>query len=228
MNGARYPIDPMPPEIAALRESAEPVWIFAYGSLMWNPEMPFAERRPALLRGWHRSFCLYSPEYRGTRERPGLVLGLDRGGACRGVVYRLPQDRLTEAIDLVWSREMTGFVYRMRPVTVTTPQGRVAAHAFTVRRDSRDYAGRLPLDDVARILAVCAGDRGTGRDYLGNTVRHLEELGIADGPLHRLAERVAALPAPQPHFEYAQLVHWSQFSMRMRAASPHLGHCRRR
>jgi cation transport protein ChaC len=193
MNGSPYPIDPMPAEIAALRESAAPVWVFAYGSLMWNPEMPFAERRPALLRGWHRSFCLYSPEYRGTRAKPGLVLGLDRGGSCRGIAYRLPQDRLAEAIDLVWSREMTGFVYHMRPVTVTTPQGGIAAFAFTVRRDSRDYAGRLPPDTIARIIAVSAGDRGTGRDYLANTVRHLEELGIVDGPLHRIAEHVAAL-----------------------------------
>jgi cation transport protein ChaC len=200
VNGSRYPIDPMPPEIAALRACGTPVWIFAYGSLMWNPEIPFAERRPALLRGWHRSFCLYSPEYRGTRERPGLVLGLDRGGACRGIAYRLSPERLAEAIDRVWSREMTGGVYRMRPVPVKTPQGRIGAHAFTVRRDSRDYAGRLPPDDVARIIAVCAGDRGTGRDYLANTVRHLEEIGIADGPLHRIAEKVKALgdSIPEP------------------------------
>ena len=65
-----YPVDPMPDWVAALRDSAMPVWLFAYGSLMWNPEMPFAERRPALLRGYHRSFCLYSRDYRGTPERP--------------------------------------------------------------------------------------------------------------------------------------------------------------
>jgi cation transport protein ChaC len=188
-----YPIDPMPPEIVALRQATAPVWLFAYGSLMWNPEIAFAERRPALLRGWHRSFCLYSPEYRGTRERPGLVLGLDRGGACRGIAYRLAEEGLAEAIDRVWTREMTGGVYCMRKVAVATSQGRVAAYAFTVRRDSRDYAGRLSPDEAARIIAASAGDRGTGLDYLANTVRHLEELGIADGPLHRIAERVRSL-----------------------------------
>src|SRR5438067_4138270 len=111
-----YPVDPMPDWVAALRDSTVPVWLFAYGSLMWNPEMPFAERRPALLRGYHRSFCLYSRDYRGTPERPGLVLGLDRGGACRGIVYRLPPEALGAAIDQVWAREMAGEVYRMRPV----------------------------------------------------------------------------------------------------------------
>jgi cation transport protein ChaC len=189
-----YPVDPMPGWVAALRDSAEPFWLFAYGSLMWNPEMPFTERRPALLRGYHRSFCLYSRDYRGTPERPGLVLGLDRGGACRGIAYRLPQHGLGPALDRVWAREMAGEVYRMRPVTVATPQGRLAAYAFVVRRDRPDYAGRLSLDEAAQIIAVAAGGRGSGRDYLANTVRHLEELGIADGPLHRLEGKVAALP----------------------------------
>jgi cation transport protein ChaC len=88
---------------------------------------------------------------------------------------------------------MAGEVYRMRPVSVTTPQGRIAAYAFVVRRDRPDYAGRLSLDEAARIISVAAGGRGTGRDYLANTVRHLEELGIADGPLHQIESKVAAL-----------------------------------
>ena len=75
----------------------------------------------------------------------------------------------------------------------TVASGRIAAYAFTVRRDNRDYAGRLSLDEAAGIIVAAVGGRGTGRDYLANTVRHLEELGIADGPLHRLEERVNAL-----------------------------------
>jgi len=190
-----YPVDPMPPEVAALRDGPEPVWLFTYGSLMWNPEIAFAERRPALLRGWHRSFCLYSRDYRGTPEKPGLVLGLDRGGACRGIAYRLPSDDGGAAFDRVWSREMTGGVYWMRRLRVVTREGDIAAFACTVRRDSRDYAGRLSFDETAWILAHAVGGRGSGRDYLANTVRHLEELGIADGPLHRIEEKVNALTA---------------------------------
>src|SRR5947208_6137434 len=131
-----YPVDPMPDWVAALRDSAEPVWLFAYGSLMWNPEMPFAERRPGLLRGYHRSFCLYSRDYRGTPERPGLVLGLDRGGACHGIAYRLPPGRVGETLDRIWAREMTGRVYEMRRVAVRTPQRKVTAQACVVRRQS--------------------------------------------------------------------------------------------
>ena len=192
-----YPIDPMPEAIAALRSGTAPLWIFAYGSLMWNPEFEFAEARPGFLRGFHRSFCLYSRDYRGTPEQPGLVLGLDRGGSCRGIVYRLPPDRLAETFDRIWSREMTGKVYRMRQVAVTTEHGQVLAQACVVRRDSPDYAGRLSTDEAARLLAQAVGGRGSGRDYLVNTVRHLEALGIRDGLLHRIEARVAAFVATE-------------------------------
>jgi glutathione-specific gamma-glutamylcyclotransferase len=188
-----YPIDPMPDWVAALRRSSAPVWIFAYGSLMWSPEMRFEEALPARIHGYHRSFCLYSPEYRGTREKPGLVLGLDCGGSCRGIAYRLPVATLAGEIDLLWAREMTGFVYHMTPLKIATERGPVSGYAFTVRRDSRDYAGRLSHEVAARIIATSRGDRGTGRDYLANTVRHLEQLGIADGALHHIERLVRAL-----------------------------------
>jgi cation transport protein ChaC len=183
----------MPAEIAGLRQGGEPVWLFAYGSLMWNPEFEFAAASPALLRGYHRRFCLYSRDYRGTPERPGLVLGLDRGGSCHGIAYRLPPDNIGAALDRIWAREMTGRVYDMRRVAVQTPDGAVVAHACVVRRGSPDYAGRLSVDETARLLASAVGGRGTGRDYLANTVRHLEALGIRDGLLHRIDHHVKAL-----------------------------------
>jgi glutathione-specific gamma-glutamylcyclotransferase len=186
--------DPMPAEIAGLRGGAQPVWIFAYGSLMWDPEFPRAEAEPALLHGYHRSFCLYSYDYRGTRVRPGLTLGLDRGGSCRGIAFRLQPESLAETIDLLWWREMTApRVYDMRLLPIRTPAGNRRAFAFTVRRDHPDYAGALPLDEAARLIATAEGRRGTCREYLLGTLRHLDELGLADKPLRRLAERVEAL-----------------------------------
>jgi cation transport protein ChaC len=190
--------DPMSAEIAALRESVEPVWIFAYGSLMWDREFSYAEAEPALLRGYHRSFCLYSYDYRGTRARPGLTLGLDRGGACRGMAFCLPPEALPETLDRLWWREMTApRVYDMRRLPVRTAGGARQAFAFTVRRDHPDYVGRLSLEETAQIIAGAAGRRGACRDYLADTVRHLDELGFAEARLRRLAERVAALGAPR-------------------------------
>jgi glutathione-specific gamma-glutamylcyclotransferase len=186
--------DPMPAEITALRESTAPVWIFAYGSLMWDPDFPRAEAEPALLSGYHRSFCLYSYDYRGTPVRPGLTLGLDRGGACRGIALRLPSKTLAAQLDSLWAREMTApRVYDMRLLLVRTACGSRKAFAFTVRRDHADYAGRLSPEAAARIIAGATGRRGACRDYLADTVSHLAGLGIADASLHRLAKRVEAL-----------------------------------
>jgi cation transport protein ChaC len=188
------PADPMPAEIAALRDCAQPVWIFAYGSLMWDRDFPHVDAQPALLHGWHRGFCLYSFDYRGTRARPGLVLGLDRGGACRGLAFHLKPGSTAPAIDRLWLREMSApRVYDLRCVPVRTAHGTEKAFAFTVRRDHPDYAGRLSLDETALLIHGAVGSRGSCRDYLASTLRHLQELGLADRHLSRLAERVSAL-----------------------------------
>ena len=182
----------MPVEVAALREGGEPVWVFAYGSLLWEAELRDAVAEPALLRGYHRSFCLYSYDYRGTLANPGLTLGLDRGGACRGAVLRLPADVLQR----IWEREMSGRpVYAARLLPVRTATSVRRSLAFTALRSCPDYAGSLPLDEAARMILGAAGRRGTCRDYFENTLRHLEQLGLADRALRRLAERVQALGA---------------------------------
>lgn len=172
-------------------------WVFGYGSLMWNPGFAFAERRTGFLRGYHRSFCLYSHRYRGTPDKPGLVLGLDRGGCCRGIVYRVTDRNANEARDYLWEREMnpTGekeSSYHPRRVQVFTDKGAVDAVAFVVRRDHPQYAGKLPQERLLQCVMQGEGGRGTCFDYLANTVRHLDELGLTDGPLHdllRLAQK---------------------------------------
>jgi cation transport protein ChaC len=161
-------------------------WVFGYGSLMWDPGFVFAERHVGMLRGYHRSFCLYSHRYRGTPEKPGLVLGLDRGGCCRGIVYRVAPSREKEARAYLWDREMTLNSYQPRHVHVATDRGKVDAVAFVVRRDHQQYAGKLPPERILECVVQGRGGRGTCYDYLANTVRHLDELGLTDGPLHDL------------------------------------------
>jgi glutathione-specific gamma-glutamylcyclotransferase len=192
---ARGRVDPMPAAIAALRAGAEPVWLFAYGSLMWQPDFAYVDAQVALLHGYHRSFCLYSYDYRGTFERPGLVLGLDRGGACRGIAFRLAPHSLAASIDRVWAREMTDRVYEMRRVRVRLAAGVVPALACVIRREHADYAGRLAPEAAARLILDAVGSRGACRDYLASTLRHLDELGLADAALRRLDRRVRELAA---------------------------------
>jgi cation transport protein ChaC len=168
-------------------------WVFAYGSLLWNPLFPFTDARPAIVRGLHRRFCLYSMASRGTKDSPGLVLGLERGGACTGVVYRLPPPAAIDELHLLWRREMVTGSYRPKWVKVKSQERELVALAFTVRHDHPQYAGRLSIDDEAAIIANASGAFGTSLDYLERTRVALVTHGIVDPYLERIATKVASL-----------------------------------
>ncbi len=168
------------------------LWLFAYGSLMWDPGFPFEEARPALLRGYHRAFCLYSTRYRGTPDRPGLVLGLDRGGCCRGIAYRVAGANHDKVMHYLWEREMTNNAYVCRPVALDLATGRVKARAFVINRQHPHYAGKLSQARTIELILQGHGQRGACCSYLENTVRHLDQLGIPDRRLHELLHAVHA------------------------------------
>ncbi len=166
------------------------VWVFGYGSLMWRPGFSHCESHPALLRGYHRTFCVYSVRYRGTPDRPGLVVGLDCGGSCWGRAYRVAATDVKEVFAYLDSREMITGVYRRRLVPIGLPGRRVEAYAYIVNRGHRRYAAKLPLDEAADMIAVGRGAEGDNVVYLENTVAHMGQLGIHDGPLHVLLRLV--------------------------------------
>ncbi len=180
--------------LGALAEVAEgqDIWVFGYGSLMWNPAFHFAERQPGTIHGWHRSFCLWAPVGRGSEERPGLMLGLDRGGSCRGFAFRIEPDNVKSETRILWRREMISGGYVPRWVDVRTEDGPLRALTFTANRRHPRYVGRLPTEDAVRALATAEGPLGRARDYLHNTVVHMDELGVSDGHLHRLLDLVEA------------------------------------
>ena len=171
-------------------------WVFAYGSLLWNPLFPVAEMRPGILRGLHRRFCLWSLASRGTRECPGLVLGLERGGACRGVAMRLPAMLAIDELHLLWRREMVVGSYQPRWVRIATDGREVTALTFVVRRDHPQYAGGLSVDEQVDVLDSACGAFGSSLDYLERTRVALVAHGIVDPYLETLAGRIVARRGP--------------------------------
>jgi glutathione-specific gamma-glutamylcyclotransferase len=167
-------------------------WVFAYGSLLWNPLFPFAECRPGMLHGLHRRFCLYSMASRGTPQNPGLVLGLDRGGACTGVAYRLPAPLALDELHLLWRREMVVGSYRPRWVSVRSGDREIVALTFAVRHAHPQYTGKLSFDEQARVIATSKGAFGSSLDYLERTRVALVTHGIIDPYLEQIARRVSA------------------------------------
>lgn len=166
------------------------VWVFCYGSLIWNPTFDFDETRHGVVYGYHRRFCLWTSTGRGSPEQPGLVLGLDQGGCCQGVLYRVPPDIAEGELKVLWDREMAGDAYIPRIVRVRLKGSIVNAVTFVMDRKSRPYAGRLSDEEAADAIAHAEGWLGSSRDYLFQTVEHLNEAGLKDHHLTALAALV--------------------------------------
>ncbi len=179
----------------ATRPDRGDLWVFGYGSLIWNPCFHYVERRVVSVRGWHRRFCLWTSVGRGTPERPGLMLGLEPGGACRGVAFRIAEAEIDEELDIVWRREMVTAAYRPRWVRAWAEEGTFRAIAFTIDRTHPRYAGRLSDERIVETLATARGPLGACCEYLFNTVAHLEELGVPDRRRRALARAVHAYQA---------------------------------
>lgn len=162
------------------------LWVFAYGSLIWDPGVYIEEYRYGALPGWRRRFCMRLEGGRASHERPGLMAALDEGGHCDGVVFRIPATLVDRETAFMWRREMFSGAYRPLFFDVTTPQGNVNALVFVMDRDNHRYVPDLPEDEAARIIAAAEGGLGPNFDYLASLVQHLDELGIDDADIVRL------------------------------------------
>lgn len=179
--------------------ATRPLWVFAYGSLMWRPGFAPAETRPARLHGWHRAFCNYSEHYRGTPKKPGLILGLLPGGSCRGLAHRLPAARYDVVRRYLVRREIDNDgVYQETVRPIHLDDGRtVPALVYLADRMHRQFAGKLPLEIAARLVRGGRGTAGTNLAYVLNTVAHLRELGLRDQALEALALLASAKSGPR-------------------------------
>jgi cation transport protein ChaC len=169
------------------------IWVFGYGSLMWNPAFHYVEQCTARIHGFHRQFCLWSRGGRGTPERPGLMLSLECGGSCTGVAYRIAPEAAATELDLLWRREMGSRSYRAVWVNLHMRQGMEPGIAFAVNRAHERYVPRLDGETIARYLATGRGTNGDCCDYLFDTVDHLRGLGIHDRRMEALEQRVREL-----------------------------------
>ena len=170
------------------------IWVFGYGSLIFNPVMDYVDRARGRIYGHHRRFCLWTRLGRGSPDCPGLVLALDRGGSCTGIAYRLNPDVAIAELDLLWRREMVTLAYRASWLTFH-PDGHndgagKRAISFVSRPERENFAGPMTLDEEADVIASASGFIGPCRDYLFDTVKALEADGISDPHLKKLQRAV--------------------------------------
>jgi len=170
---------------------SEEIWVFAYGSLIWNPVIHYVERQVGKVYGFHRRLCLWTPLGRGTPDNPGLMLGLDRGGCCHGILYQISPELVQSELLLLWRREMVVGSYIPRWVKVTTSKRRLFAIAFLIDRSRPSYAGNLDVATTVQTLATAQGELGSTIEYLNQTIAGLAQAGIHDQGLLNLQQQVS-------------------------------------
>ena len=185
----------------ACRPDDSPVWIFGYGSLMWNPALEFVETATGTLPGWHRAFCLRLTVGRGTLHQPGRMLALKEGGRTTGVAYRLAEETLEQELTLLWKREMVTGCYLPRWCPLALDDGRtVSALVFIMDPRHPLYEPDTQAPHIAPLIAIASGPLGTNAQYLFSLEQALSSLGMRDDGLVDLLDAVRRCQgnAPQP------------------------------
>jgi len=166
------------------------LWVFGYGSLLWNPAFNYIEKQPAKLYGFHRRFCLSLTIGRGSPEHPGLMLALDRGGSCNGLAFRIAAGEINSETEILWMRERLNGAYFARHAAMRIRGKAVTGLTFIINRNHSRYVGRLGIEDTVKYLRQGKGLIGTCREYLENTVRQLDNINVQDNYLHRLCQLI--------------------------------------
>jgi len=174
------------------------IWVFGYGSLLWNPGFEMADSVIGTLPDYARSFCMRSIHHRGTDAAPGLVLALDQqaGKACEGVALQVVAGQEAQTLEYLRERELISSAYVEKELSVQLVDGReVTAVVYVIDEAHEQYCGNLELEEQAQIIARAVGGRGPNTEYLYNTAEHLASVGLHDPALEWLAARVREIAA---------------------------------
>lgn len=173
------------------------LWVFGYGSLLWNPGFEPVEKRRAVLKDYHRSFCMLSIHHRGTEAEPGLVLALDTapGQQCTGVAFRVREEEEDQVLAALRERELISSAYYEDTLkTVLDDGSEVETLAYIIDRSHVQYCN-FDLETQAQMIARSTGGRGPNPEYLYNTASHLDEMKIKDDDMAWLVQRVRQITA---------------------------------
>jgi cation transport protein ChaC len=163
------------------RVPGEPVWIFAYGSLMWNPLIVIEEMHRAELQGWQRRFCIRLTSGRATPECPGRMLSLDAGGKTQGMVFRLPDAGMEKELMLIWTREMITGLYNPVWASARLSTGKtLQVLAFVSDINHPFYESDSSTAAVIKSTAVAKGYMGTNAEYITQLDSTLASWGMKD------------------------------------------------
>ena len=171
------------------------MWVFGYGSLLWNPGFKFLKKEIARLDGYKRSFSMRSIHHRGTAENPGLVLALSRDtqSFCEGLAFEVEKGKEVETLNYLRDRELVSSAYLEKKVSLNLKNGQTIKSLVYVIDEKHAQYCTLTLDEQAKIIAAANGGRGPNDEYLHSTRNKIAELGISDAEIEWLHTRVMSI-----------------------------------
>ena len=170
------------------------MWIFGYGSLMWdNWEVEYGGKKHtrAVLHGYSRAFHKKSVQNWGSTVKPCPTLGLDdrEDAQCVGIAFEFPEERQEEILVNLRSREGKSFTLELLEIELLDGR-RVTAYTPVNDRTRATYIGNLGNDELAKMIRVAEGTSGRCCDYIKNLRCHLIDLGIEDEAVENLWESI--------------------------------------
>ena len=156
------------------------MWIFGYGSLMWNPDFNYIEKKEAILIGYKRNFCIKTHTHRGNQEKFGIVLGLekDKINSCKGLLFRVNKDEYLKIKLKLDYRELTEKSYIDTIVSITTSDGVVIEALTYISNNKSKLYIDINCKEKAHIIKNAEGASGKNIDYYTNTLKKLEDMGV--------------------------------------------------
>ena len=176
--------------LSALADSE--LWVFGYGSLIWNPALNYEEQRRCSIKGFEKKFCFWTTLSRGTVDCPGLMMGLVPGGNCNGVAFRIDARNAVTELDVLFRREMSYYVYKPTWIEAQCfeTNNTFKILTFVVDKENHRFVNNLSIDDTVRIIATAQGPLGRNCDYLFQLSEKMHELGFEESELEDLVRRV--------------------------------------
>jgi len=173
------------------------LWVFGYGSLIWNPALNYEEKRRCSIQGFEKKFCFWTTLSRGTVERPGLMMGLVEGDSCNGVAFRIDAKNAATELDVLFRREMPHYIYKPTWVEAQCVEKNKTFKTltFVVDTENQRFVDNLSIEKTVRIIATAQGPLGRNCDYLFLLSEKMHELGFAEPELEDLVCRVKEFQA---------------------------------
>ncbi len=169
------------------------LWVFAYGSLMWDPAFHFIDVRRAHVIDYARHFILKDTfGARGSRETPGLMAALDKGAGCDGLVFRIAREEVDVETEILWRREMVAAGYIPTFVDAVVSGQPLTALAFVADHEAEIIAADLTRAEQVEYIATGKGFLGTSLEYLTNIADHFKAMGITDEDITALLAETEA------------------------------------